>query len=250
MFRSKKWKLLVSGSLALALLTALFGIRHRTGPRANEDPLRALEGHRFPVQALAFSPDGDTLTSAAHYLLSPDGTEVPVEVAVWEAGSGKRIRKRLEHPGAVLAVAFAPGGQTLATAVEGRALVLWDVTPWCERRRLEGDRSPGHALAFADDGSRLAAANCDNSLTLWDVDGSRPKACGAGHTGRVFSLAFAPGGAVLASGGGDKTVRLWDGATGEERATLRGHAGAVVALAFSPDGRALATGDHTGVVKL
>jgi hypothetical protein len=94
MSRSKKWKLLLIGSLTLALPAALLGLRHRTGSRASADPARVLEGHRFPVQALAFSPDGDTLTLAACYFLSPDERGVPVEVAVWEVGSGKR----LEHP--------------------------------------------------------------------------------------------------------------------------------------------------------
>jgi dipeptidyl aminopeptidase/acylaminoacyl peptidase len=246
MVRSNNWKLFLVASLALAVTAALVGSRSRTGSPAGGDQPTALEGHRFPVQALAFSPDGDTLTSAACYLRSPDG----VEVAVWDVATGQPLRNRLEHSGAVLAAAFAPGGRALAAVVEGRALVLWDVAPWRERLRLAGERPPGHALAFAGDGSLLAATDFAGRLTLWDVNGGRPKPSGPRPAEPVLSLAFAPSGQALATGGWDDTVRLWDVATGEPRAVFRGRPGPIVAIAFSPDGRALAAGDHAGGVKL
>jgi hypothetical protein len=245
MSRSKKRKLVAIGSLALVCLTALFSCLRSTSPPAGEDRLTVLQGHRFPVQALTFSPDGTTLTSAACFLQDLQG----MEVAVWDVRTGKPTSKLTASPGAVLALAFAPSGRTLAAAVQAQAPVLWDVAPWRERR-LEGHRSPGYAVAFAGDGDQLAMADLANDVTIWDANGGRTRACCKGHSERVVSLAFAPGGAVLASGGLDNTVRLWDVVRGEPRGLLRGHASPVQAVAFAPDGGVLASGDRSGTVKL
>jgi WD40 repeat protein len=205
-----------------------------------------LEGHRFPVQALAFTADGAILTSAACNL---QDLQV-VEETVWDAKTGKPTTKRTASPGAVLALAFAPGGRTLAVAVQERTPVLWDVAAWRERW-LEGHRSSGYALVVADDGGQLATADFANDITLWDVTGGRSEARCKGHTERVVSLAFTPGGAVLASGGLDNPVRLWVVARGgEQRGLLEEHASPVQAVPFSPDGRTLASGDRLGVVTL
>jgi WD40 repeat protein len=245
MSRSKKRKLVAIGSLALVCLTALFSCLRGTGPGAGDERPTALAGHKFPVQALAFSPDGATLTSAACFLQDLQG----MEVTVWDVRTGKRTTPRTESSGAILALAFGPGGRTLAAAVKDQAPVLWEVTPWRERR-LEGHRSLCYAVAFADDGAHLAATDFDKDVTLWEVNGGKPKTCWKAPTERVVSLAFAPGGAVLASGGLDNIVRLWDVATGKERVVLTGHVRPAVALAFAPDGRTLAAGDGSGVVKL
>uniref|UniRef100_UPI003A1036DA WD40 repeat domain-containing protein n=1 Tax=Frankia sp. Cas4 TaxID=3073927 RepID=UPI003A1036DA len=75
------------------------------------------------------------------------------------------------HTGAVISVAFAPDGRTLASAGGDQTVRLWDVT----------DRTAARAL-----GSPLT-----------------------GHTGSVLSVAFAPDGRTLASASDDHTVRLW-----------------------------------------
>jgi WD40 repeat protein len=205
-----------------------------------------LAEHTFPVHTLAFGPDGTTLTSAAFYT---EGRETGVEVTVWDVGTGHPVAKRSAYPGAVLALAFAPGGQRLAAAQE-EALVVWDVSPWHERR-MEGTRSRTCALALSDDGCQLADADFANNVTLWEVASGRLRACCKGErVGFPVSLAFSPDGRTLASGSGDGTVRLWDTATGQERAVLRGHAAPIHAVAFSADGRTVASGDFHGAVKL
>jgi hypothetical protein len=105
---SKRWHLLVTGLLSLALAAVLVGRLHCPGDRPGKDEDRriTLAGHTRPVQALAFSPDGATLTSAACYVRDPRG----MEVADWDAGTGNLMAKRTENPGTTLAVAFAPGG--------------------------------------------------------------------------------------------------------------------------------------------
>jgi WD40 repeat protein len=246
----KRWKLPAVGCLALSTLTVLLIRPGCTGrrPVGGEEQQRAtvLEGHRPPVQALAFDPDGSTLASAAYYGNVP---ERAMEVALWDTATGTRLARRTEEPGGLGSLAFAPGGQRLAAAW-GRSLWLWETAQSRDQGRQFEQPTPVCALAFSDDRRLLAAADGANIVTVLDAADGRPRACCAGHAPFVFALAFAPGGSVLASGGGDGTIRLWDTATGAERGALRGHAHGVAAVAFSPDGRMLASGDLCGAVKL
>jgi WD40 repeat protein len=242
--RRKKWKLMISGCLALALSAALLGYPRSRGPRAGENPSTALEGHRLPVQALAFSPDGLTLTSAAFSLRHPGGWEV----AVWDLGTASPTASRTAYADAVRGLALAPDGALVATG-QDRSLWLGEAAS-LSRRWLAEPLSYVQALALSADGSRLATADFANVVTIWDMASGRSRSLFEGAVGPVPALAFTPDGTVLAGGVNDTTVRLWDVATGEERGVLRGQANVAVTLAFSPDGRTLASGDLVGAVNV
>jgi WD40 repeat protein len=241
----KRQHLLVTGLLASTLVALLVGHLYYPGSRPGEDEdwSITLTGHALPVQALAFGPDGTTLTSAAFHTL---GRVKGVEVTVWDVAKAKAIVKHTEAPSAVLALVFAPGGQRLA-ATSGRTLMLWDVAPWREPR-LEEPRSCASALTFSDDGAQLATTDLEN-LTLWDLADGALRARWRKHA-RMLSLTFAPGGAVLVGGGVDGALWLWDTATGQQRGTFQGRARPVVALTFSPDGALVASAEFRGTVEL
>jgi WD40 repeat protein len=218
-----------------------------------------LQGYRYPVQTLAFGPNGTTLISAACYLGS--GPEGELEVMLWDVGTGNLVTKRLEHPGALRAVTLAPGGQRLAATIRDGDVVLWDVAPWRQRARLAVPALHGHLLALTDPACQLATTDFHDGLTLWDADKNCPRS--SWRVRFVASLALAPGGAMLASGatvikdqmrGSVRAkagnVWLWNPATGEEIGVLSGHQRPVWTLSFSPDGGLLASGEYDGVVKL
>jgi WD40 repeat protein len=148
----------------------------------------------------------------------------------------------------VLAVAYSPDRETLATGGADKAVRLWEVASGKPLAVLEGHADAVAGLSFSPDGKALASAGYDHAVKLWDLSSWRaggvnpPSQTLTGHKNWVLAVAFSPDGLTLASASSDRTAKLWDVATGQERAAFTRHRGSVRAVAFSPDGSTLATG--------
>jgi WD40 repeat protein len=197
----------------------------------------------LPGRNAAFSADRKTLITADD------------EVRVWDAASGKLLRKlrREDNPRLSTTLGFSPDGRALA-AVEfspkdgSSTVVVYDLDTGKARRRLEARDNCFQALAFSADGRTLAAGG--DPLLVWDLSTGRLVRKIADSGEDICSLAFSPDGKVVASGHQDESIRLWDVRTGKELGRLRGHRGWVGSLAFSPDGRLLASGGWDNTVLL
>nr|WP_131738772.1 WD40 repeat domain-containing protein [Actinomadura roseirufa] len=199
---------------------------------------------------VAFSPDGRTLASACLG-----------SIHFWDVSTHREIGTVLTTGSAVSAIAFAPGGGTLAVGDLRGGVQLWDVAS----RRARGDAmgrvatrpdraEPISAVAFGPDGRRLATAGADGTARLWDT--ATRKQDGppfTGHTGQVTDVALSPDGKTLATTGMDGTARLWDTATHRQIGTAMkapGMTSALHGLAYSPDGQRLATAGGDGATRL
>jgi WD40 repeat protein len=200
-------------------------------------------GHPLYVRNLAFSPDGKMLASGGG-----EGT-----AKLWDVPAG-RERVALPVQEEVLGLAFAPDGQTLATASCARSRVsavrLWDVAAGRERARPFEVDNEIRSVAFAPDGRTLALGCFDHLVRLWEPGAEGEAVVLPGHAAEAWSVAFAPDGRTLASASDDHTVKLWDPATRQARATLRGHGALVSCVGFAPDGRLLASGSYDCTVRL
>ena len=161
--------------------------------------LRTLEGHRWEVTSVAFSPDGKTLASG-----STDET-----TRLWNVNTGELLKTLRAETEEVLSVAFSPDGKTLASGRsgnQGKTINLWDANTGVLLRTLE--RWSIKSVAFSPDGQILASGS-RSGIDLWDVNtGTHQKKLE--HESTVTSVVFSPDGQILASGSSDETIRLWE----------------------------------------
>jgi WD40 repeat protein len=165
------------GTVATATLYAVLSWDVATG-----QPVETFVGGR----AVAFSPDDGTLAAG-----SGDGA------TLWTVATG-HARARLDHAGAVHAVAFSPDGRSLATAAEGNDVRLWDVATGRTLATLRHARPVG-GVAFSPDGRALATAARDG-VRLWDVATGKALTALAADD-EVLGVAFSPDGTTLATSG-------------------------------------------------
>lgn len=162
----------------------------------------SLESRIGPVSSLAFHPERPFLAAGGR-----DG------VQLWDIHTGKELKALMKsHTKPVLAVAFSPDGNLLASAGEDDTVRLWDVKTWSELRpALSAHTGSVRAIAFHPGGRLLALGGSDGTIRLWEfVTRSEPLTTLRGHTSSVEALAFSPDGTTLASAGSDGAIRLWD----------------------------------------
>src|SRR5207248_10191906 len=81
-------------------------------PGVRADRLRIFQGRVPWVLSVAFSPDGRIIASGSGAWERPD---LPGELLLWDARSGRRIATLRGHRGDINSLAFSPAGGLLAS---------------------------------------------------------------------------------------------------------------------------------------
>jgi WD40 repeat protein len=189
-------------------------------------------GHGDRITALAFSPDGK-------YLLTGSADKTAI---LWDAATGRQLRKFQGHSSMVSAVAFDADGKRVLTGAKDRTFAMWDVRTGA---RLPGVRDlPGGVadLAFHPGGGLVAclctqekfyAHRSGDLAFLWNLEAKKVKWA---HKGAFHGIAFSTDGRELLTGGA--RVTAWDVETGKPRRSFAaGDGPTVTAPVFSPDRR-------------
>jgi WD40 repeat protein len=224
-------------SMAMAVLMGVSGCARVAGTKAAGQV-------RYPVSAIAFSPDGKTLATS----IGPKST-------VWNVETGKELASLENAVPSIYCFAFSPDGKTIAGGME-KIIHLWDADTGKIQKTLEGDKAGLCGLGFSADGKILvsAASLYKFSVTiielwLWDVDTGK-KITELDPKQWVFtSLAMAPDRKSFAVGSLDKSVKIWSLPDKKELASFRAP-GQVRHLTYSADGKYLAVADSMPTVAL
>jgi WD40 repeat protein len=252
-----------------------------------------LAGHTTQIDALAYSPDGKTLASGGAYdnrlllwdvgtakvrraldceqqgvfcaTFSPDGKSVAAGltdngpphrvVAVWDADSGKRLRRLESHFGAS-SMAFSPDGKRLA-ASGSAGISVWDAANGERLAVLQPNGEMIHSLAFLRGGKSLLFTSYKLPLSEWDVATGNERRQFEGKALPYLRMELAPGGRYVAVGwryGTDtpqkNPIRIWEVATGQEVAALCPDYSMADEIAYSPDGRLIACLRHDATIRV
>lgn len=159
------------------------------------------------IYEIAFSPDGKTLAIGMHggFLLI-------------DAESGKeREAPRQESPASIPCLAFAPGGDYLASFEPvSLTITLWDLASGKEKASFRAHQNGGvSSLAFTPDGKWLAIGigmgpHEWSYVKIRDTTSWEEVAIIPVHFNSLHRLAISPDGKTLATASSDGTVKLWD----------------------------------------
>lgn len=156
-------------------------------------------------------------------------------------------------PVPVMAVAFSPDGNLLATSGY-REVLLWNPADGQLVRRISNLAERPHDIEFTADGKTLAVAagtpgqmgevkffNVENGALIADLFTTDDE---------VFAVAFSPDGTRLAAAAADRSIRLFDVASRQQQKMIEDHADWVMDIAWSPDGKKVATASRDKTSKV
>jgi WD40 repeat protein len=161
---------------------------------------RLLEGHRSPVQAIAYSPDSAYLASAGW-----DDT-----VRLWDMATGEVVHSLRGHRSDVMALAFNDDNTRLLSGAYDNQAILWDVTTGEELATLEGHEDGIEAVAIM--GDTLITTGRDGTLRWWSSAGESLHVVEASED-RLQAMVVRDG--VVYVGGRAGDVQAWRYAEGE-----------------------------------
>ncbi len=185
-------------------------------------------GHQR-VTALAFSPEGKTLASAAS-----DKT-----IRLWAVATGKERQRFPADSYGLGALAFAPDGKALAWANSAGLIRIWDLQTGRASHGHDGHSGVVTSVALTPDSKTLITAGADATIRFWETGTGKELRRFEGHQGPIASVHLSPDGKTLASvSPADKTVRVWDLSTGKEVRLFRASS-TYCDAAWLPDNRTL-----------
>ncbi len=220
-------------------------LRHALGPQDND----VLAHHEDQVRAVAFSPDGRYLASAAD--------DASIQLKDLQRAKITPLNPP-SVPARIRSIAFSSTSKRMAAGtVDGRVLV-WNLNPLDEKPLTATARHDAvvHSLIFSNEGKVLYTADLGGGVNVWGVakDAVEPTALvfQLGPEGARVNAAAAspaPNRSLVAAGVGE-TLTLRDVNSEGSAPTVYPLGSTILSLAYSADGRTLAVGTKEGTIRL
>jgi WD40 repeat protein/tRNA A-37 threonylcarbamoyl transferase component Bud32 len=222
-------------------------------------------GHKGPVYAAVFSPEGKELIASGGY---------DRRVILWDPTKLKQIRFQPKqndrepesdpavvavlsgHTAGVRAVQFSPNGKLLLSAANDNTVRVWNVESATLRKTLRGHAGQVSSCVLMPDGQHVLSGSHDHLAKIWDIAGYEESRVFQGqviegHHDAILGAAFSPDGRQILTASHDRTARAWDVATGKENRTYReGHAFSTLQARYFPDGKRILTAGIDNTVRI
>ena len=149
-------------------------------------------------KALAFSPDGRSVVAARNTLKN----ESVFVLDVWTTDTGQKTNSipvqpnAIEHTGTIAELAFAQGGELVASAGWDHSVRLWSFNTRQRVKTLHGSPSEVWALAFAPDAEAVITGGKDGAVRRWPTHPTKKDQI---HEGNWMPLRFSKDGETLAA---------------------------------------------------
>ena len=225
-------------------------------------PAHTLVGHKDVVWSAKFCLDGTHVISAGGNRWEEENQRWVIgsdfELRLWDARTGREVRRFGDHTQIVRCVAVSPdgkravsgGGENPKADPADWTVRLWDLETGKLVRHFKGHAAPVFSLTFSTDGRRVVSAGDDKSVRLWDVKtGEEIRRFDKDETAGVLSADFSRDGTHILSGSASGKLHLWNAETGELARSFTANS-APGAVNLSPDGRLALTQGKRGIVEL
>jgi WD40 repeat protein/tRNA A-37 threonylcarbamoyl transferase component Bud32 len=176
--------------------------------------------------SVAFSPDGKTILTAG----------LDQVARLWDARTGKEIRRFVGHQDGIFNCAFSPDGWTVVTGSNDKTARLWQTDTGAPIGEPLPHGKPVDLVAFSPDGKLLVTTG-NGEVRIWDAGKRNPITLlhRWGDTGTTSAIS--PDSKWVLVGGGDGSVRLLNTATMTSRTLPTVHRAYINAVAFSPNSK-------------
>ena len=168
--------------------------------------------------------------------------------ALWNVGTGQRLRLLKDHADVVLAVAYSPSGEFLATASADRTAKIYRTRDGVRVAALNAHQDGIVRLAFSPDSKRLATGSADKSVRIWSVkDGpiENPDATQV-EPEAITACAFSPDNQRLFWASASRKVKVFAANGRDFQMEFADATDWVTSLAATADGKTLVAGTLDG----